>query len=1156
METSVKNQLFKFITLRNPQLIAEEDKEPGFIFHPDETLSTFYESVKTLPEDQKEAALATASANFTPFLTKTEIRSSYTNLYDFSYWLMRNKNTLSFASIQDNSQSITALAQADEVLIWENLIYQTINKTSVDVREACIRILIANKFITAFTALSGTVANDHVFSAEEDKEYTRRAHASVVISKILFADISQTKPPTSTPSMKKLQGMADAFIAKQNIEQYKTLSAELKEVEKIYKAEVQVAYDSELNTHETAVADLITNATPSYIEHTDGAGVVISRVKTYPDLEIPVFKFSKPITVNESYLNGKISTTSLDIMKDKGWDTVESFEKVQSDINKEKKKLYKTIGTYNKLKRTKKVSLRGASLNVSENPPQPFCFNAFDNKLPTGEHGMNMTLAVDTPGLTVTAATVEIEYVSSAIIKNSLSFQTLFSHSDFISIFFEFDPILRGVGTELKFSGQFTLSNGTTYDFSTTAIADDKLSFKFSGCTTAQNAPAGSSLNTNRVFGVSKLGIADFRRVDQEMCCYVPGEVSHIENVMAHEYKERETRSLNSVDTSFERTEDREVENLTDTTTTERNEMQSEVSSVLNEDQSEDFGASLGVNGKIGGQDYNANSFANFSSSSSVSDSNSQAQTYAQEVTERAMERIVQKVSTKRTTRILKEFEEKNIHGFDNTKGHANVSGIYRWVDKIYKNSLINYGKRLMYEFSIPEPAKFFKEAIYKKLENDENVSGVITPEAPVHPKVLFGIEGVNDLDESNYQEIAAHYGAEVLPKPKDTMYMNAAFEYAGHAADDGHEAYSDSQTLTIPESYYATDATVAVSGLHDGNTLSGQGISVTVGNQVFHTVSELYANAVELQPQGNTPFGEFYGELALSFYIVNFIGANATVEVKCELSAEGLQQWQNETYLAILEAYERKVQEYNETQQANEVIEAAESERINFNPMLNRSLEKREIKRIAIELLSEQKGYDISKNNYTNIDEATGVAKVVKNEGLEAHASAVKFFEQAFDWDIMAYIFYPYFYADESDWASLFQEKDAADPLFQAFLQSGMARAVVPVRSGFEQAVNWYMETGETWNGQGLVVDQDDDLYLSIDDEMQTIQGEVEGTWETKIPTSLTILQKDAALLDESGLPCYCPENQTGNTIGTSTDLIGGAEGPNVGGIGKFIVS
>jgi len=103
------------------------------------------------------------------------------------------------------------------------------------------------------------------------------------------------------------------------------------------------------------------------------------------------------------------------------------------------------------------------------------------------------------------------------------------------------------------------------------------------------------------------------------------------------------------------------------------------------------------------------------------------------------------------------------------------------------------------------------------------------------------------------------------------------------------------------------------------------------------------------------------------------------------------------------------------------------------------------------------------------------------------------------------------------------------------------MARAVVPVRPGFEEAVNWFMETGELWEGQGLVVAEDNDLYLSISEEMQTVEGEVEKEWETRVPTALTIVQADSAVLKEGGLPCYCENEESDSTIERSTAILVG---------------
>jgi len=141
-----------------------------------------------------------------------------------------------------------------------------------------------------------------------------------------------------------------------------------------------------------------------------------------------------------------------------------------------------------------------------------------------------------------------------------------------------------------------------------------------------------------------------------------------------------------------------------------------------------------------------------------------------------------------------------------------------------------------------------------------------------------------------------------------------------------------------------------------------------------------------------------------------------------------------------------------------------------------------------------------------------------------------------------MAYLFYPYYWADKCDWIKLFQIKDAADPIFEAFLQSGMARAVIPVRKGFEEAVDYYMETGDIWNGGGLVLDTDDDLYLSIDEELLEIEGFVDDEWQTRVPTTLTIVQGRSVFLEDEGLPCCnkLEEAEVDTLLRPSTAILG----------------
>jgi hypothetical protein len=71
-----------------------------------------------------------------------------------------------------------------------------------------------------------------------------------------------------------------------------------------------------------------------------------------------------------------------------------------------------------------------------------------------------------------------------------------------------------------------------------------------------------------------------------------------------------------------------------------------------------------------------------------------------------SINRIETRKLQRRFVRTMEEVVEVNKHIFENQAQNAdNISGIYRWVDKIYELQIINYGKRLMLEFIVPEPA-------------------------------------------------------------------------------------------------------------------------------------------------------------------------------------------------------------------------------------------------------------------------------------------------------------------------------------------------------------------------------------------------------------------------------------------------------------------
>ncbi|MDB5318345.1 MAG: hypothetical protein JWO24_4189 [Rhodospirillales bacterium] len=128
-----------------------------------------------------------------------------------------------------------------------------------------------------------------------------------------------------------------------------------------------------------------------------------------------------------------------------------------------------------------------------------------------------------------------------------------------------------------------------------------------------------------------------------------------------------------------------------------------------------------------------------------------------------------------------------------------------------------------------------------------------------------------------------------------------------------------------------------------------------------------------------------------------------------------------------------------------------------------------------------------------------------------------MRFFEQAFEWEHMSYVTYPYFWGRKSQWDERIAYEDP-DSVFADFLKAGYCRVSVPARLGFEGAIDHFLTFGETWNG-GPLPSISSPLYLPIADEIaerldrpgdEIPQGD---PWKVRIPTNLVRLCPDDKL-------------------------------------------
>lgn len=628
------------------------------------------------------------------------------------------------------------------------------------------------------------------------------------------------------------------------------------------------------------------------------------------------------------------------------------------------------------------------------------------------------------------------------------------------------------------------------------------------------------------LFGINRLGLIEYRRVEQETACYVSGEVSRIESIPARTFKRRNTRTFAMTELEQDVTQEISSERQSETEAVEKREMQSQVQETLREEQGKSFDFGTGVSVELpGAGSLTTETGFNFNSQSSKEDATTQSIQLARQITQKVAEKIVQKTTARRRSLSRKEFEDIVEQGFDNRMGDDHVICVHRSVDKIVNNTLVNYGRMEVIEFEVPEPARHFISAQQSEREEQQ-----FTHRRPKRPRSI-GLRGPKSINFGNYRRFAKTYGIDLDAPPQRKVKLAQAYADSMPLMGGDEEISSPNRAvawndLTVPEGYVATTVWVeAVSedALRvDGNPFSGGGdISISVGNTDF-----LKSSAFVVQDLNNLE-----GTVPVSVMARGAGAFTVQVTIECKLKPRHFFDWQMKSFTKLMEAYRKQKAEYDEALAAHKSeVEEAETRESDLNPRFRRQVMERELKRLCISMIADQLEIDITANHYGGAPEGD-LPPINFGPSLDKHAELVRFLEQAVHWNLMSYMFYPYFYADKERWREKLSMEATRDRLFAAFLSSGMGRVVVPIRPEFASAFGYFLETGIPWFGEGLVMDSQDDHYLSLADEIMTGNHDeiIEDRWQTKLPTNLTILQDAASAMIGEGLPCEIDENRIG---------------------------
>jgi hypothetical protein len=393
------------------------------------------------------------------------------------------------------------------------------------------------------------------------------------------------------------------------------------------------------------------------------------------------------------------------------------------------------------------------------------------------------------------------------------------------------------------------------------------------------------------------LGFADLMMVEQELLRYELGEIAHVENVLIGELREREFRTATTTEQSTTTESERTEENSKDLATTERFELQVETEKVINEGSSTASGVT--VSASYGpAVDVTAN--FNFASNTAKQAAERASSMFARDTTTKATTKIQTRALERRFTRTVTEVEEKNKHSFENRENDAeNIRGVYRFVDKVYKAQVVNYGRRFMLEFVVPEPAAFLRHAMTR--QPSEGVTQV-KPEAPGYCQNGTFVElQPQDISVETYLFWAAKYLAnDVVPPPSNTQIVsgvlfNEASGTKSQFTDDVYEA-SELKELKVPAGYKPTQGIVTAEGWNVARANVPSTFSVQVQKEIV-IVPNQATFTVNLE-------SDVTDKIPVAVVTKNYERYAVVATVFCVVTQEKYQEWQLKTYTSIMNAY------------------------------------------------------------------------------------------------------------------------------------------------------------------------------------------------------------------------------------------------------------
>lgn len=578
---------------------------------------------------------------------------------------------------------------------------------------------------------------------------------------------------------------------------------------------------------------------------------------------------------------------------------------------------------------------------------------------------------------------------------------------------------------------------------------------------------------------IEPYAIGDLQMVHHRLLRYEPGEVAAIANVLKGERREITTRNLQMtretlLDESLtDRHLDREDLGHAANLVAATQKTIADTVVITDYDQGKGFKTTYGPPSTV---TFEGSWSVEESMGKSGDPAKDDVARFARQILNRTVNRVRQQIHRVRVASSSNENEETVRSIFDNVGGDRNISGIYRWLNKVFRVSVVHYGTRLMMEFLLKNPAE-------KYLLNELKLRGInyVEPLPPEH----FAVYSHVDITAENYATLAAYYRVTDLePPPLATRTVASVL------------AANQTGLIALPPAYQAEQAEVQAVFSGESGQLPLNGL---VGIQSFRLDGKESAVVLPMNQELDAVPVSLACAVTLTAPPSVPADCYVNVEVVCKPTAAEWERWQIVIYALLFKGYHRRKAAYYQRVACRNGGTVSPPR----SPLACRRIERSVLKEGCMGLLLER------------YRELVGEApSPVPPPFAVNRPRYLRFFEEAFEWREMTYDFCLELGegALGGSWANI-DEMAGDDELFARFLQAGQAKVMVPASPDHTLKVLYYLSSAMIMPGaNGMTPVHPNDVAIA--DDLKEIRPARIGpdpesaSWEVLVPTAMQVLQ------------------------------------------------